>query len=131
MCPRVRRGSKVKGGPQGPSLATPRAWARRVAARELARRVAELDYEILTDQVPERPALLANNADLSEQSRRIVAAIQELPPRQRQIMAWTYDGYAPAEIAEELDITPEAVRSSLRKARRSLIERLTQGKGSR
>ena len=109
------------------NIGFPRAWARRVAARELARRVSETDYEILTDRVPERPALLVDGADLSGESKRIMALIGQLPPRQRQVMAWTYDGYLPHEIAEEIGISPDAVRSNLRKARRSLIELVNRG----
>lgn len=32
-------------------------------------------------------------------------------------MAWTFDGYTPAEIAEELGLSSATVRGSLRKAR--------------
>lgn len=35
-------------------------------------------------------------------------------------MAWTLDRYTPAQIADELGITAEAARSSLKKARRML-----------
>jgi DNA-directed RNA polymerase specialized sigma24 family protein len=35
-------------------------------------------------------------------------------------MAWTYDGAPTTEIADVLKITPEAVRSSLEKARTAL-----------
>lgn len=39
-------------------------------------------------------------------------------------MAWTFDGYQPQEIADELDIRPDAVRASLKLARRALAEEL-------
>jgi hypothetical protein len=39
-------------------------------------------------------------------------------------MAWKYDGHSPTEIAEEPGISPETVRSSLRKARLMLTARL-------
>ena len=41
-------------------------------------------------------------------------------------MAWTLSGFRPAEIADELGITAEAVRSSLVKARQALLEPLSQ-----
>jgi RNA polymerase sigma-70 factor (ECF subfamily) len=41
-------------------------------------------------------------------------------------MAWTLDGYTPAQIAEELQITAEATRSSLKKARRTLATYLRE-----
>ena len=50
----------------------------------------------------------------------IQALIDRLPLRQRQIMALTYDGATPSEIAEIFGSTPEAVRSRLHKARITL-----------
>jgi DNA-directed RNA polymerase specialized sigma24 family protein len=44
-------------------------------------------------------------------------------------MAWTYDGYEPQEIARELGIAVEAVRSSLYKARRTLVARVLEERG--
>ncbi|MFF4902852.1 sigma factor-like helix-turn-helix DNA-binding protein [Streptomyces sp. NPDC001068] len=41
------------------------------------------------------------------------------PARQRQVLAWTLSEFTPAEIAEQLNMTPEAVRASLKKARRA------------
>lgn len=55
-----------------------------------------------------------------EQRHEVLRVLDLLPLRQRQVMAWTLDGYPPAQIADELGITAEAVRSSLRKARRTL-----------
>jgi DNA-directed RNA polymerase specialized sigma24 family protein len=45
-------------------------------------------------------------------------------------MAWSLDGYTPAEIATELQITAEAVRASLMKARRALAEYLSTTQGT-
>jgi len=44
-------------------------------------------------------------------------------------MAWTYDGATPSEIATELQITPEAVRSNLKKARTALRNHLPEKGG--
>jgi RNA polymerase sigma-70 factor (ECF subfamily) len=46
--------------------------------------------------------------------------IEQLPPRQRQVLAWTYDGATPTEIAEALQISPDAVRANLHKARAAM-----------
>ncbi|MFM9596568.1 sigma-70 family RNA polymerase sigma factor [Streptomyces scabiei] len=62
-----------------------------------------------------------------EQQQDLLRLLADLPPRQRQIMAWKYDGHSPAEIAEELGISSETVRASLLKARRALAARLAQG----
>jgi len=44
-------------------------------------------------------------------------------------MAWTYDGATPSEIAAALQITPEAVRSNLKKARTALKNYLQENGG--
>lgn len=46
-------------------------------------------------------------------------------------MAWTYDGCTPTEIAEELKMNPEAVRSSLKKARATLKKLLKENEEKR
>ena len=104
----------------------PRAWARRVASRMLTRRVATIEEPV--DQVGERTALLPASIDVTawEQRHDVLHALVHLPLRQRQVMAWTLDGYRPSEIAAELRITPEAVRSNLKKARRALVAYLAE-----
>jgi RNA polymerase sigma factor (sigma-70 family) len=103
-------------------IAHPKAYARQVAARLRMRR--ELRAEEPVAQVSE-PATLCNVADW-ESRHVILQLIRDLPPRQRQVLAWTLDGYPPAEIARKLKMSPEAVRSNLYKARRSVAERLEQ-----
>lgn len=109
-------------------ISNPPAWARRVASRELIRHLSRADAD-LCEHVPEPSPLLAspNAAAEWEQQQDLLRLLADLPPRQRQIMAWKYDGHSPAEIAEELGISPETVRSSLLKARRVLATRLAQG----
>jgi RNA polymerase sigma-70 factor (ECF subfamily) len=101
----------------------PRAWTRRVASRKYGRRLAGAEAPV--DQVDGRP-LLPARCDLAdwEQHREIRRLLALLPSRQRQVMAWTYDGYKPHEIAAELGITAEAVRSNLKLARRKLAQQL-------
>jgi RNA polymerase sigma-70 factor (ECF subfamily) len=101
----------------------PRAWIRRVASRKYVRCLAGTEEPM--DEVDGRP-LLPARCDLTdwEQHHEIRRLLALLPPRQRQVLAWTYDGYKPNEIAEELGITAEAVRSSLRLARRELAQQL-------
>ena len=102
----------------------PQAWLRRVAQRAYYRRAAA--REILVDSVPERPARVAT-ADVVErhtEARAVLAALAALPAKQRQVMAWSIDGYSPAEIAAELSADPAAVRQNLTKARRNLQQLL-------
>ncbi|MEV6527622.1 sigma-70 family RNA polymerase sigma factor [Longispora sp. NPDC051575] len=103
------------------SIEHPRSWARRVASRKYGRmiaRVEALPAELAEDQVP----LLSVRCDVAEWEQRqdVLRRLARLPARQRQVMAWRLDGYEPAEIADELSMTPEAVRSSLLKARRAI-----------
>lgn len=106
-----------------PSIQHPRAWTRRVASRQYGRQ--RFGQEVITAPDNVSPLLRAS-ADISawEQRHDVLRLLTTLPWRQRQVMAWTFDGYQPQEIADELDITPEAVRASLKLARRALAEEL-------
>lgn len=111
------------------TLTNPKAWIRTVASRGLIRsRLACLEDPV--DAVPEPTALVNAPADLTEveEHHKVLTLLDLLPPRQRQVLAWTLDGYKPAEIAADLGITPEAVRGSLMKARRTLAEHMGPGK---
>lgn len=106
-------------------ISNPPAWTRRVASRELIRHLSRAEADLCED-VPE-PSPLLSSPDAAgewEQQQDLLRLLADLPPRQRQIMAWKYDGHSPTEIAEELGISPETVRSSLRKARLMLAARL-------
>jgi RNA polymerase sigma factor (sigma-70 family) len=107
-----------------PAVHTPSAWARRVASRRWGRQIADGHGEHLVDDVTldqaATPRLLtADNIRAFEQHHDVLRLLDTLPPRQRQILAWTYDGYTPTQIAEELQLTPETVRANLYKARRA------------
>jgi RNA polymerase sigma-70 factor (ECF subfamily) len=76
---------------------------------------------------PERPDAVSPWAsphlalERQEVRDRFAAALEELPPRQRLILArFEVDGLTTAEIAEELGITPETVRWHLHQARHAL-----------
>jgi RNA polymerase sigma factor (sigma-70 family) len=109
----------------------PQAWVRRVASRILARRIATVEEPV--ERIGEWTALLPAPTNITawEQRHEVLRALRHLPPRQRQVMAWTLDGYKPSEIAQELRITPETVRSNLKKARRALAAYLAESGGTR
>lgn len=113
-----------------PSIRNHRAWARTVASREYGRQ--RFSHDIATD--PETlslsPLLYASDdISLWEQRHDVLQQVAELPERQRQVLAWTLDGFTPQEIAGELGITSDAVRASLRLARRAFSEQ-HDGEGS-
>lgn len=108
-----------------PTIEHPRKWTRTVASRKFVRMCTRTDTPAtISDGGP----LLPGHIDVSEweQKHEILRLLDTLPPRQRQVMAWTFDGYEPSEIAAELQITPEAVRGSLKLARRSLAMLLAE-----
>jgi RNA polymerase sigma-70 factor (ECF subfamily) len=105
------------------TVRSPRAWLRVVAVRAHFRSAVP---ETPTDTPPDRPdpSSPALRVELGEQERFVLAALAGLPVKQRQVMAWTVDGYAPAEIAAVLEENPAAVRQNLRRARQNLKQRL-------
>jgi RNA polymerase sigma-70 factor (ECF subfamily) len=110
------------------AIRSPGPWTRRVASREYARRMAGV-VEVPADDLADRtPLLRASASEIAawEARQEELRLLEHLPSRQRQVMAWTLEGYQPAEIAEQLRMTPEAVRSSLLKARRTLAALLRE-----
>jgi len=113
MCEAYRYWSRIR---------NPEAWTRQVASRKLVRHIAQVvQEEEPTNEVPEHSSLLRlTNVAAWEQEHDILSLLDKLPPRQRQVMAWTLDGYKPSEIAAELRISADAARASLKKGRRTL-----------
>jgi RNA polymerase sigma-70 factor (ECF subfamily) len=106
-----------------PTIRRPQAWVRRTASRLYARRRFSVEETPITlDHV----RVLKADAALSlwELQHDVLRELDALPPRQRQVMAWNLDGFTPAEIALELQMTPEAVRASLYQGRRVLALQL-------
>jgi RNA polymerase sigma-70 factor (ECF subfamily) len=101
----------------------PRAWTKRVASRKYARLIARTEEPL---EHVNLSLLLPPTLDIPEWEERheVLRLLKLLPPRQRQVMAWTYDGYSPSEIAAELNISSEAVRTNLTRARRTLAAHL-------
>lgn len=108
----------------------PQAWARRVASRGYARRIASILEDPVEAPPEQRVPLLRADTDPNTLIERheVLRLLALLPSRQRQVMAWTFDGYNPTEIAEELGMSADAVRASLFKARRTLALHLAAGK---
>jgi RNA polymerase sigma-70 factor (ECF subfamily) len=111
MVSTFRRWSEIK---------SPRGYTWTVAYRAYIRHALN-DSEWPAGEVPEPAALLPRppEAEAWLQEQHIIHVLQALAPRQRQRLALTIDGWTPAEIAELLGLSPAAVRSSLKKARRN------------
>ncbi|MFE7193645.1 RNA polymerase sigma factor [Kitasatospora sp. NPDC057541] len=111
-------------------IQSPEAWCRRVASRELVRAFSRVE-ESIEDLDFEPTSLLPAPDEAMEWERQqdILNLLSGLPPRQRQVMAWTLDEYSPTEIAAELGMKPTAVRASLFKARLTVSRRMTEREG--
>jgi RNA polymerase sigma-70 factor (ECF subfamily) len=112
-------------------IATPKAWVRKVAQRELVKQwrdVAVGSAAEFDDIASDNPSDLAPSAEaavlLSEQSQGVLRALGQLPQSQRTTLARHLDGYTTTEIAEHLNTTEPTVRSQLRHARRRVAELL-------
>ncbi|MFJ3310360.1 RNA polymerase sigma factor [Streptomyces sp. NPDC086549] len=101
-------------------LHTPKAWVYTVASRALVRKIASTEEEPV-DEVPEPTALLPRPDAIAEweAGHDALPLLRSLPPRQRQVLAWTLAGFTPTDIAGHLGLTAETVRANLKKARRA------------
>ncbi|MEV0611835.1 sigma-70 family RNA polymerase sigma factor [Nonomuraea sp. NPDC050404] len=117
----------AKAYPRWSEIGNPGAYIR-VSIRNGYYRRTSHDHEVVLSPDLAEPgngtdaALL--EVEFHDQERRIFAAVRGLPPVQREVIAWTIDGYTPTEIAELLDKNPTAVRGNLHKARASLRKSL-------
>jgi RNA polymerase sigma factor (sigma-70 family) len=109
------------------TLQNPRAWCFRVASRDLIRRVSSVHEDLTADPEAPTPLLRATPTNAWHIRHELITALAALPPRQRQVMAWTLSGYTPAEIANELNLPNDQVRANLLLARRALAARLDDG----
>lgn len=106
-----------------PEITSPRSYTWTVAYRAYIRHALS-DREQLASEVPEPAAVLPRPGETETwlQQQHVIHVLRALPPRQRQVLALTVDGWTPAEIAELLGLAPAAVRSNLKKARRNADE---------
>jgi RNA polymerase sigma-70 factor (ECF subfamily) len=102
------------------AVIAPRSYVWTVAYRAFIRNALH-EAELPVAGVPEPTALLPHPEDAEAwlQEQEIMEVLNALPPRQRQVLALTLDGWTPAEIADLLGIHSSAVRSNLKKARRN------------
>jgi RNA polymerase sigma factor (sigma-70 family) len=103
----------------------PHAWVRKVAQHEYFRHCRDAARETSLDAAPgraDRPAGISAAVALEQQAdtREILTAIAALPPKQRQVMAWHWDGFSDAEVARELGDSEAAVRKNRSRAMKNL-----------
>ncbi|MFE6166154.1 RNA polymerase sigma factor [Streptomyces sp. NPDC056486] len=102
------------------TIGHPQAWLRRVAYRQLLKQRAQ--RETAQEELPDWPGgpCPAETVELGAQEALVVTVLASLPMRQRQAFAWSYDGFSAQETAQHLEMTPEAVRQNLARARKQL-----------
>jgi RNA polymerase sigma factor (sigma-70 family) len=99
---------------QWSTIRHPHAWCRRVVSRLYVQRIASVVEPVAKPGAAGRLLCAPDtDGDGFKERHRVSPLLEQLPVRQRQVMAWTYDGGTPMEIAEVLKITPEAVREGL------------------
>ncbi|MDX1393690.1 MAG: RNA polymerase sigma factor [Gemmatimonadota bacterium] len=78
------------------------------------------------ERAAERMVGPARDEERSRMVEMVTVYFRDLPPRQREVFDLVdFQGYAPGEVAEMLDMNPNTVRANLFKARRALRERMT------
>ena len=78
------------------------------------------------ERVPDEPAVLPDPAERVEVQDRVLAAVEELPPEQREVVFLAfYEGLSYREIARILGVPEGTVKSRMYFAKRKLREVLT------
>ena len=98
-------------------------WLRRVVSNLCIDRIRASRRLTVTDEVPEQiePARQQRALDERDLTRRVDAAVQALPERQRLALTlFHYEGLSQIEVGSMLGISDEAVESLLARARRAL-----------
>jgi RNA polymerase sigma factor (sigma-70 family) len=104
----------------------PQAWLRKVAQSEYFGHCRAAARQTSLDAAPGRAVRRAGISAamaLEQQAATrefLAAGIADLPPKQRQVMAWVWDGFSDAEIAGELGDSEAAVRKNRSRAMRNL-----------
>ena len=87
---------------------------------------ALLRREVRGERVPEEPLTLPDPAEAVEREGRVLSALAELPPDQREVVVLAfYEGLSYREIASLLGVPEGTVKSRMHLAKRKLREALT------
>lgn len=103
-------------------LRQPMGWALRDASLTFGHWAFQTREEPSDSVLDDAPFHAGHGSDDWLDVHDLRAFLQTLPYRQRQVMAWTLLEYKPHEIAEILKTSADAVRGSLREARKKCRE---------
>jgi RNA polymerase sigma-70 factor (ECF subfamily) len=105
-------------------LTNPFAWAKRAARSHFFREKQRGPRRIRRKMVEQAAGSDEGQDDpeltVWEDNEWITQLLERLPPKQREVLALVLDGFAPAEIAELLGRSSDAVRQNLYEARKRL-----------
>jgi RNA polymerase sigma factor (sigma-70 family) len=114
----------IKAFPAWDRLRDPRAWLRTVARNEFFRYRAyakETSLDAAPVMAERAEVSAAVDMELREETRGVLSeGIAALPPKQREVMAWAWDGFTDEEIAAHLGDSPQAVRKNRSRAMKNL-----------
>lgn len=101
---------------------SPRTWLRTVALRMWGRsRVPEFPSGLsAADEQMSAWETPAQAMEISAGVRDLMEILLQLPPKQRAVMAWRSDGYSIGEISSFMQISKDAVRQNLARARAAM-----------
>ncbi|RFU41210.1 sigma-70 family RNA polymerase sigma factor [Actinomadura logoneensis] len=100
-----------------------RATAKTIFMRRLSK--SKRDQEAAKRAwIPEQ--LRAPFISFAAEVESVMQMLHTLPLEQREVMAWTLDGYTPSQIAKATNQKPATVRSHLRHARAALKKQLAR-----
>jgi RNA polymerase sigma-70 factor (ECF subfamily) len=106
-----------------------RPWLRRVVSNLCVDRMRSGRRLMVVEEVPDRaePATQLTQLEARDVSRRVDAALKELPDRQRMALTlFHYEGLSQLEVGRIMGISDEAVESLLARARRHLKDGLRE-----
>jgi RNA polymerase sigma-70 factor, ECF subfamily len=106
-----------------------RPWLRRVVSNLCVDRMRSGRRLMVVEEVPDRaePATQLAQLEANDVSRRVDAALKDLPDRQRMALTlFHYEGLSQVEVGRIMGISDEAVESLLARARRHLKGALSE-----
>ena len=104
-----------------PGLRDPRAYVRQAATGAFFRsRNRDRDRPGRESEAARLHHRTVAEVVFDDEVRLVLDLLRGLPPAQREVMAWTVDGYSPAEIATFTGKNPATVRTNLGHARKAL-----------